>query len=95
MTLKGNQPGNYQPPSGEPVTQVGQQAFDTQTVFNDPLAATINDAHGDPAIYIRGPSDGANYRLVRISDQAELERFGSLAAATARANGMILAGEVD
>ena len=42
MTLKGNQPGNYQPPSGEPVTQVGQQA-----------------------------------------------------AATARANGMILAGEVD
>jgi hypothetical protein len=96
--LPGNQGGNYVPPSGEPITQVGQQAFDTQFLFNDGLLQTVNGSDGLPAYYIRGPDFHRRNargeaptacRLVRVSDGMELLCFGDIPPALAFALGLV------
>ena len=94
MPLPGNKPGNYVAPSGYPLPQAGAQAYQQNPVLNDPLAATVNDAAGNAAVLIYGPSDGTRYRLLRATNYVELCDAGSLTAALARANGMVAAGEV-
>jgi hypothetical protein len=96
--LPGNQPGNYVPPSGEPITQVGQQAFDTQFLFNDGLLQTVNGSDGLPAYYIRGPDFHRQAakgeaptacRVVRVSDGMELLCCGDIPPALAFALGLV------
>lgn len=77
------------------IPQAGAQPYNEAFVHNDAIVATINDGKGVAAIYVLGPdTNNSEYRLVRVSDQMELGDFGSLAAATTRANGMISSGEV-
>jgi hypothetical protein len=77
------------------IPQAGAQPYNIAFVHNDALVATVNNTHGNPAIYVLGPdTNKTEYRLVRVSDQMELGDFGSLSAATARANAMITSGEV-
>ena len=96
--LPGNQAGNYVPPSGNPIIQVGLAPFDTQFLFNDGLLLTVYASTGAAAYYIRGPDfhrQGAQgesptaCRVVRVSDGMELLCCGDIPTAQAFCYGLV------
>src|ERR1700733_12934003 len=85
-------PGNYVPPTGEPLLQAPPQPYNLARVYNDKLLGTITDFHSNPILMVRGfNSSATNCRIVRVADGMELLDCGSLAQAMALAQALVAA----